>query len=150
KLSSARAKASNSSTQGVASSHPVTSLRSWPAQNASPAPVTTAPADRGSRSISPSIRPMSARIARLNAFTRPQRSTVMTAILWSMRRETPPPESSLMIEQGVQESLRSLGPRACEDLLGRPLLDDATAVEHHHAIGYLAREPHLMRDDEKG
>src|SRR5262249_42203804 len=131
------------------SSHSAASLRSWPAQNASPAPVTSAPAHRGSFSISASMRPMSLRIARVNAFNRPGLSTVMTAISSFMHRETRPTKNSLMIEHGVQERLRSFALRASENRVGRTLLDGATAIEHHDPVGHLAREPHLMGDDEQ-
>lgn len=54
-----------------------------------------------------------------------------------------------MIEHGLQERLRPLGLRVSENRLGRALLDDAAAVEHCDPIGHFAREPHLVRDDEK-
>ena len=37
-----------------------------------------------------------------------------------------------------------------EDLARRPLLDDLALVEHHHPVGDVAGEAHLMGDAEHG
>src|SRR5918993_1916298 len=85
KRSRARKKSSNSSTHGVSSFQPWASLRSWPAQKASPRPVITAAVTRGSSFARPSSAPISPRIARVKAFSRPSFSISMMAMPWSWR-----------------------------------------------------------------
>src|SRR5579885_1155867 len=56
-------------------------------------------------------------------------------------REGPAPLKDLG-EEGARPRLG----RAGEELLGRPFLDDLPVVHHHHAIGHLAGEAHLVGD----
>src|SRR5690606_29390500 len=51
-------------------------------------------------------------------------------------------------QHGTQKVLCPLVGGVGEDLVGLALLDDAALVEHHHAVGDVARELHLVGDDE--
>ena len=52
------------------------------------------------------------------------------------------------LENLREESLRPLVLRVVEKLDRRPFFDDHPVVEHHHAVGRLASEAHLVTDDD--
>ncbi|EKU46918.1 6-pyruvoyl-tetrahydropterin synthase [Brevibacterium casei S18] len=51
-------------------------------------------------------------------------------------------------EHAREERPRAFVTRVVEDEVGRALLENAAAVEHHHSVGYLPRELHLVGDEE--
>ena len=55
---------------------------------------------------------------------------------------------SVGIEHPRQERLRALFPGLADHLSRRPFLDDDAAVHEQHLVGHLARELHLVRDDD--
>src|SRR6516225_5892630 len=55
-----------------------------------------------------------------------------------------------MLQNLGQENLRTVAARLIEELGRGRVLDNAALVHEHHALGHLARKPHLVRDHHHG